>query len=462
MNLFTQARRALKFEVSLELATPLLLRSGQTGDVTDSSIERTFDNRLHINGYVWASLLRRALARLADGRELAGLVGKFQENGSLSPLWCEASIEDLHATTVNPGIAIDREYGATRSGALFNDELGLAGLPLTLRFTLFAEDDVTAQRWRAALLGALRLIDDGIENIGGGWTYGYGRLSVGRIRSVTLDLKPEDRTEQEVRRAREARKQLWQWDKIEWGPDEKIPETVTCTTPATIIDVAARVAPGQLLAVKSQVFPIDAPRFGKLPDSFVFRRNRLIGDKTVHEPVIPGKAIRQAILSVPLERKWRSARKEGEPDICLSTTHVKRCPKEKPCSCRRCTWFGSTDAAGIIAVTDAPVTNYAMEVISRIQLCEHSLQNMNLFCGEYLKAGDFSFKIIIDNGRAGNADELVKEICDLLEEMKDKTSLPEEEKGITAPPGWYRLGGTATCTGQVQVNDYTIRGGAQL
>jgi len=437
MNLFRQARHALKFEVSLELATPLLLRSGQTGDVTDSSIERTFDGRLHINGYVWASLLRRTLARLADGRDLAETVGKYEDKGGLSPLWCEAGVADLHATAVNPGIAVDRMYGATKRGALFNDELAIAGLQLTLRFTVFTPDEAAAQRWRKALLEALKLIDEGIENIGGGWTYGYGRLSVGRIAGVTLDLKQP-----------EGRKLLWQWDGIDWQ-EEFLPETIECTTPSTIIDVDARVAPGQLLAVKSQVFPIDAPAFGKLPDSFVFRRNRRIGDEIKQKPVIPGKAIRQALLSVPLERKWRSAPKEGEPDICLSTTHDRQRPKEERCACRRCRWFGSTDAAGVIAVTDAPVTNFSTEVISRVQLCEHSMQNMNLFNGEYLSAGDFSFKIIIDHGRAENSDELIMEIRDLLEEMR----------GENAPPGWYRLGGTATCTGQVQVTGFTITGG---
>jgi len=439
MNLFTHARHALKFQVGLELATPLLLRSGQTGDVTDSAIERACDGRLHVNGYVWASLLRRALARLAGGRALAAQVGKYEEKGGLSPLWCEASVADLHATAVNPGIAVDRRYGTARTGALYNDELAPAGLPLALRFTLFVPDEAALRTWHAALLGALRLIDDGVENIGGGWTYGYGRLAVVRIGSATLDLREPL-----------GRKHLWLWDGIDWR-DERLPATVTCATPATIIDVDARVAPGQLLAVKSQVFPIDAPAFGKLPDSFVFRRHRLMGGRTVQEPVIPGKAIRQALLCVPLERKWRSLRKDGEPDICLSTTHGKQRPKDKRCRCRRCAWFGSTDAAGVVAVTDAPVRNFATEVLSRVQLCEHSLQNMNLFAGEYLTAGEFCFRIVIDHGRAENADDLVQEVTGLLEEMK----------GETAPPGWYRLGGTGTCTGQVQVTGFTIRGDVQ-
>jgi hypothetical protein len=71
---------------------------------------------------------------------------------------------------------------------------------------------------------------------------------------------------------------------------------------------------------------------------------------------------------------------------------------------------------------------------------------MNLFSGEYLTGGEFSFKIIIDESRTTDAGELLSDLTTLLDEMK----------GVNAPPGWYRLGGTATCTGQVQVIDYSI------
>jgi hypothetical protein len=433
MNITSDARFALKIEATVSLATPLLLRSGQTGDITDSAIERTPEpnGRLHVNGYVWASLLRRSLARIKGCDDLAAQVGKYQDKGGVSPLWCEPAVAELHATAVNPGIAIDRKWGATKVGALYNDELAIAGLPLTLRLTLFGPDKGTIERWQNALLAALRLIDGGVENIGGGWTYGYGTLHVNGVKVAILGLSDSAH-----------RKKLWAWDEIDWVEktlDAGLPET---KSPVTAVTVTARVAPGQLMAVKSGVFPLDAPKFGKLPDWFVFRRNRWdsAADKQVQEPVIPGKAIRQALLSVPLERKWRSL---GE----------KACfPSEKGgCGCRRCRLFGSTDGAGIIAVTDAPVTGCSTEVISRVQLCEHSMQNMNLFSGEYLMGGEFTFRIIIDGTRAEDASDLVNEILELLDEMK----------GETAPPGWYRLGGTATCTGQVQVIDYTIKGGTQ-
>lgn len=426
MNITKNARIALKLEAALTLATPLLLRSGQTGDITDSAIERTPDDDLHVNGYVWASLLRRSLARLKGYEDLAAQVGKYQDKGGISPLWCEPSMARLHATAVNPGIAIDRKWGAAKGGALFNDELAIAGLPLTLRLTLFAPDSDTAGRWQTGLTEALRLINEGVENIGGGWTYGYGRLHVQAVKAAFLNLSDPDQ-----------RRRLWAWDEIAWGDNKLaggLPET---TAPITIVTVSAKVADGQLMAVKSGVFPLDAPKFGKLPDWFVFRRNIWDEEKKGSEqkPVLPGKAIRQALFSVPLERKWRSVGEEA----CF--------PSEKGgCGCRRCTWFGSTDAAGVIAVTDAPVEKYRTEVVSRVQLCEHSMQNMNLFSGEYLTGGEFSFRIIIDGARAGDADTLAGEVRQLLDEMK----------GETAPAGWYRLGGTATCTGQVQVIDYSV------
>lgn len=430
MNITKDARFALKLKAVFTLATPLLLRSGQTGDITDSAIERTPDDDLHVNGYVWASLLRRSLARIKGYEELAVQVGKYQDKGGISPLWCEPSIEKLHATAVNPGIAIDRKWGAAKGGALFNDELAIAGLPLTLRLTLFAPDSDTAEKWQKGLLAALRLVNEGVENIGGGWTYGYGRLRTSVAKVALLNLSDAAQ-----------RSKLWAWEEVGW--DEKkldggLPPT---NAPVTTVTVSAKVADCQLMAVKSGVFPLDAPKFGKLPDWFVFRRNiwDRENNKSDQRPVIPGKAIRQALFSVPLERKWRSLQEKAcEPSA-----------DKKNCDCKRCRWFGSTDAAGVIAVTDAPVNKYRTEVVSRVQLCEHSMQNMNLFSGEYLTGGEFSFRIIIDGARTSDADALVSEIRELLDEMK----------GENAPAGWYRLGGTATCTGQVQVTNYTISGG---
>lgn len=432
MNLIKDAKSALKISVEFTLATPLLLRSGQTGDITDSSIERAPKSgdkeQLFVNGYVWASLLRRSLFRFVEGQDLARQIGKDQGEAGVSPLWCDSTVTELHATAVNPGIAIDRQWGSAKTGALFSDELAIAGLPITFNATLFVNGKEEAEKWQKALLKALKIIDLGAENIGGGWTYGYGRLNVKSAKFATLDLaKPSER------------KLLWQNQGLAWGeavPAEKLPQA---NADCTVIDVRAKVAAGQFLAVKSGVFPLDATKFGKLPDSFVFRRNRWnLGEGVAEQlPVIPGKAIRQALLSVPLERKLRS---KGEK-ACYPNT------EKSGCTCKRCSWFGSTEAAGIIAVTDAPVTGFDTEVISRVQLCEHSMQNMNLFSGEYLTQGNFNFRIIIDESRKSkDTDNLVKEVEALLQEMK----------GENAPPGWYRLGSTSTCTGQVQVIDYHL------
>ncbi len=434
MNILKDAHCALKLTVNISLATPLLMRSGQTGDLTDSSIEKTPDRQhLLVNGYVWASLLRRSLSRFSGGQKLAEQIGKYHEEGGISPLWCETTTSELHATAINPGNSIDRKWGAAKPGALFNDELAIAGLPLMLRCVVFTPDEVTATTWRMALLDALRLVHDGIENIGGGWTYGYGRLVVEDINYTILDLKVP-----------ESRKLLWRWEGLDWKMNE-LPTTQPATlAPATTIAVQAKIADGQLMAIKSNVFPLDASGFGKLPDTFVFRRNYLVDGNIHNSPVIPGKAIRQALLSSSLERKWRS--QGGETEACLSTTHGKTRSEDNRCQCRRCRWFGSTDAAGIIAVTDGHVINPSFQVVSRVQLCEHSMQNMNLFSGEYLTGGEFSFKIIIDENRANDASELLSEVTELLDEMK----------GVNAPPGWYRMGSTVSCTGQVQVNEYVI------
>ncbi|MBV5341466.1 MAG: hypothetical protein J0665_18245 [Deltaproteobacteria bacterium] len=440
MNILKGAHYALKLSINLRLATPLLLRSGQIGDLTDSSIEKTPDQpdqpdqqHLLVNGYVWASLLRRSLSRLSGRQQLAEQIGKYQNKGGVSPLWCETTTSELHATAVNPGICIDRKWGTAKPGALFNDELAIAGLPLTLRCIVFTPDEVTATTWRVALLDALRLVHDGIENIGGGWTYGYGRLVVEDINYTILDLKVPER-----------RKLLWRWEGFDWRKDALPAGQPKIVASATTIAVEAKIADGQLMAIKSSVFPLDASGFGKLPDTFVFRRNHLVEGIIHNSPVIPGKVIRQALLSSSLERKWRS--QGGETAACLSTTHGKTHSEDERCKCRRCRWFGSTDAAGIIAVTDGHVINPSFQVVSRVQLCEHSMQNMNLFSGEYLTGGEFSFKIIIDENRANDASELLSEVTELLEEMK----------GESAPPGWYRMGSTASCTGQVQVNEYVI------
>ena len=75
----TCTKHAVKFSVDIRLKTPLMLRSGKAGVYTDSSIEKTQDGDLHINGYVWASLMRRALKRLegTDVEKMAASVGFY-------------------------------------------------------------------------------------------------------------------------------------------------------------------------------------------------------------------------------------------------------------------------------------------------------------------------------------------------------------------------------------------------
>lgn len=448
MNI-SDATYALKLKVSLRLATPLLLRSGYTGDFTDSTIERVpklGDNdtdKLYINGYVWASLIRRCLGRINDGKaEDLGSYHRTNAEGKndkgVSPLWCESTTASLHNTTATPGIRISREWGAAESTALFTDELAISGLLLSLKLTLFCLDKDEADSWCKRLLQAFWIVNSGIENIGGGWGYGYGRLNVDEILVAKLNLKDES-----------DRGKLWgSVPSDSWKPAEPVEPAIAAGW--TIIDVSAQITDGQLMAVKTGTCSIEDIPAGKLPDSFVFRRNRLDSSgKLITGPVIPGKALRQALLSVPLKRKWRSTGIETETAICLSTTHGKKQSDKDSCSCYRCRWFGSTDAAGIVAVTDAALLDgNSTEIINRVQLCEHSMQNMNLFSGEYLTRGQFKFQVIIDHARSERALELVNEVKTIFDEMK---------RG-SAPNGWYRVGGTSTCTGQVTVIDYTIKG----
>jgi len=430
MDIIKDARIALKFVVQCRLDTPLLLRSGQTGDVADSSIERTPDGRLHINGYVWASLLRRSMARIDGYKELVTQIGKNQAEFGVSPLWCNATVADLPHTAVTPGIAIDRKTGTAKLGALFNDELVIAGLPIKFSTIVFVANGAEAERWQTALTEALQIVNEGVENIGGGWTYGYGRLQVDNITTFRVDLTSQDE-----------RKFLWSDDNPDNATMQPVVEIPAKTQPFTSISVKAQVAPEQLLAIKSSTFPLNADHLGRLPDSFVFRRNRMDDDgKIVNQPVMTGKALRQAVFSSQLERKWRTA---GE-DICAPS-------EKKSCGCRRCRWFGSTSAAGVIAVTDATINNPDYEVLNRIQLCEHSMQNMNLFAGEYLTRGEFQFRIIIDESRPEETLGLLEDIELLLDEMKAEN----------APAGWHRVGGTTSCTGQIQVVDYTINRSSQ-
>lgn len=442
---------AIVFTVGLSLRTSLMLKSGGEGIFTDSTIERTPDGQLHVNGYVWAGLLRRALGRLAKGASLAARIGKYDgDEKRLSPLWCEATFvkEDVLERYINgvTGIRINRRWGANETGALYSDEIVNPGLSLVLSFTwLCREEDPqdVINQFREAFW----VVNEGVETIGGGWSYGYGRLDVKQFRAEKLDLTDSAK-----------RNLLWQPsdpDRISWLEDEVWRNPSQDNKPAVVRPwhshtISATIANGQLMAIHTTMPPV-APvsDYDKYPDTFALHRTVLTNKgKPITEYLVTGKAFRQAILSTAIERKLRT----GGEDICLDTTadrekDRKNSPEKRVrCQngrCRRCLWFGDTDAGGIVSIADAVVKNAVTTVVNRVQLCEHSLQNMNLFSGEYLVRGDFNFDMIVDMARPDSEpDVLLREIDTVLKEL---TPLPD------VPPGWHRLGATATCTGQIEI-----------
>jgi len=445
---------ALKFAVTMRLRTALLLRSGDEDEYSDNTIEMTpnLQNelgpegipQLHINGYVWASLLRRALYRLEDEQKMAASIGKYPKENpqGVSLLWCEATFAHLK-TEINQGNKIDRQYGATATAGLFSEEIVPQGHEVHLHFNYFCKEEQEIEAIQEKLLVALWVVNEGIETIGGGWSYGFGRLEVCEVRQKTLNLdKPEDRLA------------LWDFDilkhvePVDWKKKKQEFQSnkPKITRPWIKYLVKAAIPAGQLLAIHTQTPPPDISRYDKLPDTFVFTRT-IIDEKgqPSQVPVITGKSFRQAILSSSIERKLRTIAKPEEKPVCLDTT------KSKGCSCKRCLWFGATDRGGIISVGDAVVHSSAANVLNRIQLCEHTMQNMNLFSGEYLTCGTFNFEIIIDCSRLdAQADKLIGELEWALNEMKT----PKEGEERIAPSGWYRLGATATCTGQIEVQNW--------
>ncbi|MCX7966016.1 MAG: hypothetical protein N2596_05270, partial [Syntrophorhabdaceae bacterium] len=287
----------------------------------------------------------------------------------------------------------------------------------------------------------------GIENIGGGWSYGLGRLGLKEACIKILDLSYE-----------QDRIALWRFDDEALKDGESIqPEDIKqpeIEKPWTIITADASIAKGQLLAVSSSYPAFDEKEsYPEYPDSFVYR-GYVVDDlgQIKTEPIIPGRTIRQAILSTQIERKLRTINTDT---ICTSLAGVCNCDpciafrkKNKTgdspdCKCLKCNWFGSGGKGGIIAVTDAVVQGAVSEVVHRIQLCEHSMQNINLFSEEYLTKGTFKIRLIIDESRNNSHTErLKKEVLWVLNDMR--------EDGIS-PPGWYRIGATSTATGQVVI-----------
>ncbi|MCX7965798.1 MAG: RAMP superfamily CRISPR-associated protein, partial [Syntrophorhabdaceae bacterium] len=193
-----QSKKVIKGSAKLYLKTPLLLKSGYGDIFSDSTIEKTFDGEnIHINGYVWSSFMRRCIGRLKNGSTIVEKIGKYkkdkEDNTSLlgvSPLWCEPAFVPVEALYIRPGNAIDRKYGAVKEGALFNDEIAPQGLKLNLNFNYFLTDE-NEDELKKLLIDALWVLNSGIENIGGGWSYGLGRLGLKEACIKILDLSYE-------------------------------------------------------------------------------------------------------------------------------------------------------------------------------------------------------------------------------------------------------------------------------
>lgn len=493
----------LKFSLTLTLTTPLRLCSGNTGEFADSEIARTPDgNDFHINGNVWASLIRRAVIRVPGAGKTARIMGDYNADlYGVSPLWCESFSGPVVHTEIRPGIVVDPAYGTTTKASLHNHELLSAGHRVEMNFNWFcleeAEkksnsatygngsndgyddggdsdmvDDSALDLIKSHLEAAFAVIHSGVETIGGGWSYGFGRLAVEDIRFAHLNFKnnpvhqkhlfqfPHDADWWDKETARIMKAHLHIGDTAHDSTnfhDNNIPRHPS--RGSCCIRVRAGVAPGQLLAVKSTHLPMEAPLPpGDLPDGFVFRSVRVISDSSSAVPpgdmksksmiVIPGKVLRQGLFARAVARRLRS---RGSHACDVSETLDA--------------WFGSVHQRGAISIADAPVDNPATQVLHRIQLCEHSLQNNNLFAGEYLNQGDFTFDILIDPVSAGYSNEISKyaqkidrsdaqeikaALCGVLEEL-----CPSEDGAVSpAPPGWYRIGTTAACTGQIQIHSW--------
>ncbi len=428
---FTDSNAVIQFSVYFKLSTGLMLHSGIPNEVVDNTIETTPDGgKLHINGYVWASLIRRALNRVEGGPEIADKIGKFNNEVHVSSAWFESDFVDLPDIDERLGIRISRKWGASITGGLYSEEVVPAGLNnIKMRFNYFyksSDDSREDQKIADTIAAALWVIDQKIENIGGGWSYGFGRLKFVSGQWWRLDLSQH-----------KDRQRLWSYKGISEGTAIQLNEPKVIK-PWCKITLSAGMQPGQLLAVHTD-FPLIETATGrkKLPDSFIFS-HQVVTDsgETEAQVVMPGKTIRQALLSTNIERKLRTS---GEK-VCVDDTIAKNC------KCPRCKWFGSTDCSGIIAVLDSPVKNHQTEIIHRIQLCEHSMQNINLFSGEYLTDGKFDMEIIIDYSRPDTDYQiLIAHLNQLFNEMR-----PEKKK---APEGWYRIGATSTCTGQLGVHD---------
>jgi len=473
----TKSNKVIQFCVDLKLKTCLLLSSGRTGEFADSEIEKTPDNsKVYINGYVWASLIKRALSRLNETEAMVQCIdGTYANKKSVSALWCEASFIDLnHGTEIVHGIKIHRKWGTTQIGALYSNEVIPPGLSTQLKFNWFCNNEDNSKIIKENLISAFSIINEGIETIGAGWSYGYGRIDVCEIKARILELADNINKTQEIQKKMNkledtkkkqrnnfqkqlselegVKKLLWSFEEglvqeCKWDNQLAIPTptTLSISKPWKKFIVEAKILEGQLMAVTTSIPPADLSSFQgeKLPDTFIFRRKHIDNNSVTEKIVIPGKTIRQTVFSSAIERRLRS---EGKT-ICLDTTQSANC------NCERCTWFGATDKRSIISIADAVVDNAETITLNRIQLCEHSMQNIQLFAGEYLKKGNFTFEIIVDCRNSNNEEEQRKSYKKSLKKLIEniKALCNEMKAESQAPPGWYRLGATTTCTGQIEV-----------
>jgi hypothetical protein len=293
------------------------------------------------------------------------------------------------------------------------------------------------------LRAALWVIEEGIETIGGGWSYGCGRLKVEQLRWANIELKKRDQ-----------RSWLWKQEMPPWvqsGTWRQIEEPAPeIAKPWVAIEAGAGLLDGQLLAISTRMPPEDLDSVvvgagGKLPDRFVYRQSRIGNNgSSTQEFVVTGKALRQAIFSTAIERALRTRNET----VCNGEVLAA---KQKKCSCKMCSWFGNTFRRGMISVADSRIAAADATVINRIQLCEHSLQNMNLFSEEYLTGGRFDVKILIDLGDTDQkiGVELFRRVLLILEQMQESSN--------SCPPGWYRIGGSATAAGQLTLDAAIIK-----
>jgi len=442
-----KSKKVIKGSASLYLKTPLLLKSGYGDMFSDSTIEKTYDGEhIHINGYVWASLIRRCADRIDEA--FSNTIGKYSETDGVSPLWCEPSFIPLKSELyIRPGNAIDRKYATVKEGALFNDEVVASGLKLKLNWNFFLSPEYDEDKTKDSFLGTLWVLNAGIENIGGGWSYGMGRLGVEDVRIKILDLTNE-----------KERLYLWRFDDEALKDAQKLSlldiKMPVIKKPWETIHVEASILPGQMLAISSSYPAFDTSEsYAEYPDSFVYQGYRIDENGNLKaEHLIPGRTIRQALLSVPLERKLRTIGRDVICDSLASFCDCDRCREYRKknknsdspqCICLKCLWFGSGGKGGMIAVTDAFVKDADTKIIHRIHLCEHSMQNINLFSGEYLTKGRFAFDIVIDKkDKEQHAQRLIQELVWLFNQMTNTAN---------APPGWFRIGATSTATGQIMI-----------